>query len=1069
MRQLQRHTHGAVLGACGVCSGYSCATKCRFHQCRADAHKRSTLMSSGEYPQHWTPVEQVYSAWLTEAAEVQQGPAAVIRAMQKYLWKKNLSAGLAKKWQIGGRVGSDYSQWRTGHSEAAVKRPYAPEKPQLREALIAVVEAVVPRPPARVRGVANEHGWITFAKLCDELDEQKNGARSARGKKHAEDAHAENRSRRSRDLTAIAPVPAAQLDPTVLGLGSWLFDGGVPPYVIRTPDTLLSDRLASASAGLFVVVGPPKSGKSRSVQEVLARTLGSEYVQWINPAPGVLPLLVDLRRRDKEDHPCTGVIVLDDAQLLGVNPTAGMTVQRLTELSSRCRVIVVLHTADLSDWKRQVKDRRADSELNKFGATVELVELLDSHRIDYPSILDDTEAAAAARALTSISAQPGLDLTRLAEALASVDHFKAMADATRTKAEIDWALIEAAIDATILSPAGIEIDGLAQLCKLHYRALQRNRPWRTSKFDEAFESATTGNAGSPHAILIRHTTKDNAYRLFDALVPHLRSPDRSLEHLRGFDLNGPASFQAGWWEHLAGRPIEARAWFNYSAAYENSDAMFNLGTLAAQDGDFEEARRWWQLAAAQNHPNSMHNLGILDQRRDDLANARAWYERAASHDHPDAMFNLGSLAHQDGDFEEARHWWEQAATHNHPGAMIKLGTQSHQEGDLRTAWYWFEMAANHDNTDAMFNLGVLAREADNLAEGTAWWKQAAVHGHIESIYNLGVLAREDPDLTEARRWFEKAAAKDHFGAMNDLGALAFHLGDLKEARRWWEQAATHNHPEAMNNLGVLAEKKNDYAEARYWFERAATHHSFGAMENLAALAEKENDYVEAHHWHKQAADHGQPAAMNKVGEFNRRNGDFEEARHWWEQAATYNHPGAMNNLGVLAEKKNDYAEARYWYERAATHDQPEAMKNLGSLAYQGGDFEEARRWWEQAAAHGHLDAIIDLGKLAFKEGNTVVAREWWRRAADLDHADAMHILGAFAYDDDDYATARQWWEKAAKLNHPGAMFSLGVLTYEDEDEELATARAWFKQAAALGHEDARRTLNELDSEDEDDE
>ncbi|MCJ0901797.1 hypothetical protein MTX38_32510, partial [Rhodococcus sp. ARC_M13] len=212
----------------------------------------------------------------------------------------------------------------------------------------------------------------------------------------------------------------------------------------------------------------------------------------------------------------------------------GLTAQRLTELASRSRLIVIVHEQDLGMWRNQINNRTvtADTDVSRIGATPELIELLDEHRVDYQTILDDTELGTATALLDKVaSSAAGLDFTRLAEALASVDHFKSEATKELGAGGIRAALIEAAIDATILYPTGADIEQLEQLCKLHYRRFRPNLPWRASQFDDAFDWATTGYKESPHAILTRTLGSDQHYRLFDALTPELRTADRTLHHL----------------------------------------------------------------------------------------------------------------------------------------------------------------------------------------------------------------------------------------------------------------------------------------------------------------------------------------------------------------------------------------------------------------------------------------------------------------------------------------------------------------------------------------------------------
>ncbi|MCJ0901766.1 hypothetical protein MTX38_32330, partial [Rhodococcus sp. ARC_M13] len=312
-------------------------------------------MLTNERELSWTPAQYAYSAWLEAASETRQGPAAVIRAMQKFLTANELLDGLAPKWKVGGTVGNDFNQWRKGRKPSW--KPTTPDNDALQQALIAVVSDAVPQPPERIQrlGLDPDGRWDTFSTVFWAVHDAKDASLTSTAKQAAAGAHSEARARKARDLTATEPVSAAELDPKALNLGSWMFDGGVPPYVARTADIQLAERLTANATGLTVVVGPPKSGKSRSVLETLAGAVPDATVQWVNPAPGVLPALVDLHWKEKNAGP--GVVVLDDAQFLGVNPMDGLTAQRLTELASRSRLIVIVHEQDLGMWRNQINNR----------------------------------------------------------------------------------------------------------------------------------------------------------------------------------------------------------------------------------------------------------------------------------------------------------------------------------------------------------------------------------------------------------------------------------------------------------------------------------------------------------------------------------------------------------------------------------------------------------------------------------------------------------------------------------------------------------------------------------------
>ncbi len=678
-------------------------------------------MLTNEPELSWTPAQRAYSVWLEETIEAYQNLPAVYRWMQRYLRDHDLLDGLGKGWHVGNKTPSSaYTQWRKGRAEDPAPVPTTPDKDALQQALIAVVSDAVPQPPERIQrlGLDPDGRWDTFAKVFWAVHNAKDASRTSTAKQAAEGAHSEERARKTRDLTATEPVSAAELDPKALNLGSSMFGGGIPPYVARTADVQLAERLTAISTGITVVVGPPKSGKSRSVLETLAGAVPDATVQWINPAPGVLPALVDLHRKEKNAGP--GVVVLDDAQFLGVNPMDGLNAQRLTELASRSRLIVIVHEHDLGTWRNQINNRTvtADADLSRIGATPELIELLDEHRIYYQTILDASELGTATALLDNVTSPvAGLDFTRLAEALASVDHFKSEATKELAAGGIRAALIEAAIDATILYPTGAEIKQLEQLCKLHYLRFRPNLPWRTGQFDDAFGWAAEGYKGSPHAILIRTPDHDQEeYQLFDALTPHLRAATRSLNLLTGLELDSNAEFHAGQWEYNSERYVAAEHWFKVASDHRHSGAMFNLGVHAHDRADVDAARSWWEMAATYGEADAMFNLAVLCHIDNDMPRAWGWFACAAAHGQTEAMANLGKKARDDNDHGTARIWFEMAGALGHFESEVAAAVLAYEDNDLVTARAMLEKVAATSPTDIAQDALALLEEISNVLD-----------------------------------------------------------------------------------------------------------------------------------------------------------------------------------------------------------------------------------------------------------------------------------------------------------------------------------------------------------------
>ncbi len=252
----------------------------------------------------WASIEIAYSSWLRAAREAARGGPGVVRAMHDYLSKNDLLDGLDTRWQTrygqqdeSGRLtnwqSTYFSQWEKGRKSSP--RPSVPEEPVIRDALTGAVTALVSETPN------GAEGWSGFAAVIEAMIELRN-ARRDRGGRAAQVAATDKNAHAARNLLAVPPSRAADLDPIALGLGSWAYDGDLPPYTPRTTDSKIIGTLVGGTAGLTVIVGPPKAGKSRSVLELLRTHLPNAMTWWVNPAPGSSPPLWSGSRSHPSDQ-----------------------------------------------------------------------------------------------------------------------------------------------------------------------------------------------------------------------------------------------------------------------------------------------------------------------------------------------------------------------------------------------------------------------------------------------------------------------------------------------------------------------------------------------------------------------------------------------------------------------------------------------------------------------------------------------------------------------------------------------------------------------------------------------
>jgi TPR repeat protein len=769
----------------------------------------------------WTPVERAYSLWLRAARESQGSQSGLARAMLTHLRKVHGLKPDADLSELGVKKkidGSAIGRWEKG-TGGKKPQPQYPDEEAVRETLIAVVTKLVPVVPAEME-------WASFRDVCEAFASERL-ARQYHGAGVLDSLAARERNEERHQFLAAWPSPASLIDPIVLGLGSWAFNGSLPRYANRTADKDLVLRLKEP--GITTVSGAPKSGKSRSILEVLQRHYPKALTWWVNPAPGVLPLVVEnAKKAPAKEKPA--FVILDDAGMVGLGPADGLTAQRLVNLSAAStHLVVVVHDETLAGWEHQLTNRAPENfDAQSLGATKELLNLLQ-HRIRYDSVLDDDETVPAAEIYEVADNRiKSFDLTRLAETLAGVEMLRDKAlKLVETPTSVEAALLEAGIDASIAFPTGVAPDVLAALAKTHYRRRQPNRPWRGHLFEGAFDSLTTGiTTGSPHSILI--TTDHQSYRLLDALVPELQHPDRNvLDILRISDLPDLP---------LDTALVNTGAWHCYS------------------NRQYEKAKKAWKAAADRGNGTAMVRLGYLAASTQERGAMRAWWKLAAETADEDGMYLYGGLLEIGGHLEEAQTWFDRAAEKEHPKAMCKLGDRAAAESDPETAKTWWTRAADNGSATAMFRLGVVAEKAGDMDAARNWWEHAAEKGEEKAMFRLGVVAETAGDMDAARNWWETAAFSGEVGAMCRLGWHAQEDGDTETAKFWWEWAAGQGSGQAMFGLAMLAARARDMVAARIWTERAATKGAIAAMEEMVRFSEKEHDLAKAETWRRRVTE-----------------------------------------------------------------------------------------------------------------------------------------------------------------------------------------------------------------------
>lgn len=149
-------------------------------------------------------------------------------------------------------------------------------------------------------------------------------------------------------------------------------------------------------------------------------------------------------------------------------------------------------------------------------------------------------------------------------------------------------------------------------------------------------------------------------RLYNQSLALLDGQKTAKDEKRSFDANAQAA-SAGFrdavlamgWYYLNGVGVpkdvdEAKRWYRKSVRQKEPRAMFSLGQIAYEEGNFEEAREWFQSAKEKGHARSTYWIAKLYWRGQgvpqDRRTAEVLIQEAAGQKDPEARRVLRFLS-----------------------------------------------------------------------------------------------------------------------------------------------------------------------------------------------------------------------------------------------------------------------------------------------------------------------------------------------------------------------------------------------------------------------------------------
>ena len=961
---------------------------------------------------------------------------------------------------------------------------------------------------------------LTFTNIVDTIREQRE-----RNSNRNKDFGSIDEELFNKGTVSIKPVKVAKISEQDLLLGASEFQGEVPPYCSRDVDAQIQEKLNADSCNPVIVVGPPKSGKTRTLIENLKKSKhANAKIYWLEPGGGNAKSLLERTTSSSG----TDVLVLDDLQNPRYFGEGGLDSKLIEDLASNFKIVGTLHENTKFQWELNNIDHRSEFS-DKIVSTPNrnVQTILLRNQISLSSELSDSELDKVTSKF-NISKKDVTSYRYLGSKLASVSSLsKILEHELASTDSFSHALFDSLVDSKIIFPQGATLDELKLFSKIKLEN-SFNSPWTDLGWESAVERFTRGlSPKSPHAIMMRTISDRTKFTLFDPIWESKRPSSWDPSHLIGLDLDfieiadnafelgfkeatfqlletldstvPEIQFQHGRFYFLDGNFDESFKWLVQAADsqhhkaldylgdlyYEHFEdsikavecwvaaselgnvwAMDSLGDFYSEQGQILEAEKWWAKASNQDNHWAMASLGDLYIQEQRIEEGLELLKNSANKENPWAMRKLGFFYEGQEDTIQAEQWWAKAADHNDDISMDKLGDLAKDSKDLVRAESWWERAAALGNSWAMASLGLLKRDSHLYEQGDELLLRAANLGNSWAMRQIALAKEASNDLTGAEPWFARAAELDDEVSIFRLGFWAMERKDDLECREWFERGMALEQSLSFRGMGILSKERGFWMDAETYWLRAADLSDHPSMDYLGDLFEEQENLGEAEKWWTKAAIAGNAHSMYSLGWLSRERSEIGLAQEWWTKAANLGHPQSMFQVGELAANVSDDTSSEIWWEKAAAFDEEWSIFKLGRRAMGNDDLDAARKWFEKGILLNQSLSYRGMGFLQWELQNLDGAKTNFERAAELEDDVSMDALGDVYEEQDEMSFASHWWKKAAEQGNSASMYSLGWLSYDNG--EKTPAKGWWEKAAAADHAAAMYLLGELESEIEND-
>ena len=779
-----------------------------------------------------------------------------------------------------------------------------------------------------------------------------------------------------------------ELDEINLQLGSSVFGGELPTYCRRDVDEQLAQALNDPNRDIVILIGPYKSGKTRSLIHALKNSqLSDNPVLWLDRFGDISKVAQTLHEESFVDP----VVVIDDLQKFAFEGPEAISRQSFQGLLKAKKIVGTLYSGTAESWREAYYDKSLLQEVVSNPAEEIKKKILDAG-IELSFSLSAEELILANAIFTAVEKKS--DLQHLASFFSASELLLSRArKILNGENPYDFAFLETLINAKILWPSGV---GIEDLKLLFDRELKKtNSLWLESEWERVVRDFARGVAAkSPHAIMVRAATDRDEFELFDGIWSKLRPENWCWNHTQqDFSLSVGEIVQIG----FSGYPRECLRVLTNVDPSPDGLSDYYLGYFYSEQNEIDLAEKHYLAAMNKGDKDAACDLGALFYRLERYRDAEEYFLQAVADGHTDALNSLGFVYKNLERYPEAEDYFQRAIDAGDSNALRGMGLLNEYLGRSKEAEKYYKKAIQAGDKVSFGLLGWKYFLQNRFEEAETILLEGVDAEGSTSAAHLAFLYIETNRYEDAEKY--SLLAKEAGAPRNliFLGSIYYNLGRFEEAEAQYLEDISHGVKEALENIAALYEETGRTDDAVRYYLEAIDAGMTSSLRPLAFIYGETSRPDDAEKYYRKAIDTGDIPSLDLLARLFARVMRFDEAEEYFIKSKEAGNKDSLVALASLYLFQKRGEEMERCYLEVVGDGIQENFVGIGFLAQNLGRFDEAEDHYKKAIENGEKDARFALGSLFYDLGRLKDAENEFLKADEEGVGTGVSVSLAMLY------------------------------------------------------------------------